>query len=508
MFGLNQKFATALLIPTLLATACAGKEQNLDEGSVNFTVNVLSDDDVRSQITASDNMITSLELYIFDIKSGGLARRVTFSEGEELTAEHLARGREYIVYALANCTCRNNPKRISDMEDVSISPGSLEQISKNGLPMAGISQKFSHESDRTTVDISLERLVSKVFLTMDLSKLKGTFTIKDAALHNTVATISAFAEGSSEETSADGDRATDVDLTRLNGGNSIALIAGENLQGTLLEGNTDPWQKTPENIAGKKDLCTYLSVKGDYYRDGLSIADLCYNMYLGEDCTTNFDLHRNRIYNLTLSLSDESAALASSWKVERGTTLDSREIKLNKQKVSIMQYDSTFLKVICSPSDFDYDIVGGEGFTEANLTCRITPNNMIILKSGTIYKRSVTCRVWVRSWDRRKSAYCDVTVSKKDPSLLTPVKVCVFPKDTVLHVGDTLRPNGCVIYSSGDTIFDNSLMEWFSFYPNKVLDKVDRSNTFRAEQCGVASAYGSLKFNLDMMDSTIVTVIP
>jgi len=503
-------FLLAMTAATLTASACSNKSTEPDNGSILFSFNVMSENEegTRSRITASDETISTLELFIFDVETGGLSRHLSFNSTQGCRADNLVQDREYIVYALANCSPQSYPDRISDMENMVINMLSFEEINSTGLPMAGISGTILHDGSFSEVQIPLERVVSKIIVTLDTSNLKGNFTASNIVLHNVPSSILPFGENSPEDEGIvpEGDNATPVDISRLNGGNSIALIVGENLQSSLLEGNTDPWNKVPENIEEKKNRCTYLSVAGIYENSGLTISDLTYNMYLGEDNVTNFDIRRNRIYDLTLSLSDEGTSLASSWKVGPGNTEDSRTLRFNSDSIGLYMDSIISVSVICEPSPFDYDLIEGDGFKDANLSYRVEENGTITIISGAFNRRQFTGRLWARSWDRRKSAYVDITVKRTEEYNRTPLGVYLVPKDTTVHVGDTVSLRGYVVYGSGDTLLNHSLVDYM-IPSDRVLTKKARSNQVVANNVGYAKPICILKSNYSLMDSCHITVI-
>ncbi len=98
----------------------------------------------------------------------------------------------------------------------------------------------------------------------------------------------------------------------------IPLFMFENKQGKMETANTDQTAKEPPT--GKKDLCTYIEVFADYeYRKELDTDNsspkpsniptvlsgtITYRLYLGEDVESDFNVIRNKHYQLTLNLKD------------------------------------------------------------------------------------------------------------------------------------------------------------------------------------------------------------
>lgn len=510
MYRSNHFFLSAMAATLFATAACSSGTDDPGSGSVLFSFNIEPDSEetARSLADAPDDMISTIEMFIFDTATGGLSKHLEFGTAGVCTADGLVLNREYIVYVMANCHPEEMPDRLSDMDNLSLKLSPADETGGQGIPMTGVSERFRHERDIQPVVISLRRAVSKIVITMDTSRLKGKFTAKSAVLHNAPVRVFPFAETSAAGNGdvADGDSATPADIRRFNDGNSIVLVTGENMQGTLLENNTDPWRKVPENIPSKSGCCTFLTVAGEYEYNGLTISELSFNMFLGEDNTSNFDIRRNRIYNLTLSISDEGAALTSSWKVERGAMKDLREISFDRDSISIRQNSTATLRVLCSPNPFDYDIIEGKGFRDASLRYSLNGDGTVTITSGGITAREATGRILAMSWDKRKSAGCDITVVRFRPEEHIPVGVHLEPKDTTIHVGDTLALRGYITYDSGDTLLDISAFDYLT-QGDKILSKRGRSNLVVAEQPGTASALGILKTDHSLSDNCTVKVI-
>lgn len=94
----------------------------------------------------------------------------------------------------------------------------------------------------------------------------------------------------------------------------------ENMMGTLLPGNDDPWEKSAENLVfGENDIsrrCTYLEIGAvsTYPLKGLA-GNVKYRFFVGKDNVSNFDVCRNSVYDITL-VPDYDNMTRTSWKVD------------------------------------------------------------------------------------------------------------------------------------------------------------------------------------------------
>ena len=90
--------------------------------------------------------------------------------------------------------------------------------------------------------------------------------------------------------------------------NIVPLFMFENLQGEMNSANNDEIKKAPD--AGKEKYCSYIEVIADYLYTPQATGEdqkyisgpIKYRLYLGEDIVKDFNVHRNKHYQVTLSL--------------------------------------------------------------------------------------------------------------------------------------------------------------------------------------------------------------
>ena len=111
---------------------------------------------------------------------------------------------------------------------------------------------------------------------------------------------------------------------------TISLYVPENMQGTLLPGNTSNLLKIPSEVpAQNRSYVSYVEYQGTVSADaGGYSADVTYQFCLGGNATTNFDLQRGRKYNVTLGFSVTNIFAQPAWKVGVSGWSDSRNFKL------------------------------------------------------------------------------------------------------------------------------------------------------------------------------------
>ena len=111
---------------------------------------------------------------------------------------------------------------------------------------------------------------------------------------------------------------------------TVVFYVPENMQGNLLPSNTDPYRKEYDNISdingrSYSDLCTYLEFNARREPTIGYSGSVMYRYYLGADNTSDFNLERNKRYDLTLDFTEEGF-YADSWKVTRGSDWNDKRV--------------------------------------------------------------------------------------------------------------------------------------------------------------------------------------
>lgn len=268
----------------------------------------------KSSLTIGEDAVTDINIVAF--KNGTRVTFVYTTPDSDITLQ-LVKGESYNIYAVANVGAISIPSSESDFLDYSYSIDGAADLN-GGFPMCWKYEGFTAGVLTSPVDIELERLVAKVRLTMPQGEVSG-YSVTSVRLCQAAGVIRPFAEGGSKAESASevcsGDYATPADLATLNGGGSIYFYTLENAQGTLIEGNTNPWNKVPDNMNGKDGVCTYIEITCEHDGSFLLDGTVTYRLYLGADNCSNFDVLRNKNYNLSLSTT-YGGMNEFSWKVD------------------------------------------------------------------------------------------------------------------------------------------------------------------------------------------------
>ncbi len=200
-------------------------------------------------------------------------------------------------------------------------PDSYAQLASMGMPMAGKATIFPaamlvSPSVPLSLTISVSRLLSGISVTVSKADMhlgassgEGLESGK-LAVRQVPKLIRPFAPGGSRALSTDelypGDTDyyifTDANRTDLST-SSITFYVPENCQGTASIHSQD--EKVPGNAGEAASLATYLEYTARKVgtSDGVSSQLVSYKVYLGGNETSDFNLLRNSLYNVGLSLS-------------------------------------------------------------------------------------------------------------------------------------------------------------------------------------------------------------
>lgn len=284
-------------------------------GTAHLNLRVTRNGATKSSISPDEDAIQNVCVMAYRQDDGRLAAMQTKESVGEIDLE-LTSG-YYNIYVTANMGEFDAPVSEADMDEAGHTIRSLDDM-EHALPMCWKGEAGLKAGENTTVYANLSRLVSKTAFKVEMGVLEG-LEITSVRLCQGAGTIRPFMEGGSRildpEEAVDGDYATQDDIRSLMGGETMYFYVTENCQGTLLPENTDPWEKVPESIGEKADLCTYVEMKGRWNDDADYAGEVTYRFYLGEDAAKSFDIRRNSLHNLTLYLEEESFDRIS-WKID------------------------------------------------------------------------------------------------------------------------------------------------------------------------------------------------
>lgn len=283
---------------------------------VEVCFNVSQINSLKSAIAPVEDAVYDMNLYAY---SGGKLAAAEYYCRDMNPSLKLLCGTSYNLYAIANvgqyeppidesqfrAECQFGISRVHDIREL--------------LPMAWMHEDLIVRNPYERINIGFERLVGKVVFSVDKSALKG-LEINYIRMRQSPRTVWPFKyENGSRAVDKsevfDCDYATSVDLDIINSGGQVYFYVLENCQGCLLEGNTDPWAKVPENIQKEAELCTYLEIGATFKNGFFYSGNVKYRLYLGQDSVADFNIMRNTVLNASLYLTDDALGQIS-WRVE------------------------------------------------------------------------------------------------------------------------------------------------------------------------------------------------
>ena len=276
---------------------------------------ISSADRTKSSIYPDENAINDINIYAY--RDGKLVEHV-FKSNPTTVSFELYKGYTYNFYAISNMGQIEMPTDESQVgSEVNLWIATIDDL-EECIPMAWKTTGVSITGSQKAVNVKMERLAARIGFTLDASLVNG-LKITSARICQSASVVRPFESGGSkitcEEESLDGDYATDLDLKNLNDGNTIYFYSLENVQDNLLPQNTDPWQKVPDALGSKAELCTYIEAVGTFEEGFLFKGSVTYRFYLGKDNTSDFSVIRNSDMHVTLTLTGEGLT-EISWKVE------------------------------------------------------------------------------------------------------------------------------------------------------------------------------------------------
>ena len=331
---------TALVVAVLglLGSACTRESISPEEDSsiitsIRFTGIETTTKSVLP--TGIESMVSGIKLAVYD--ETGVLEATTYvesgwSSGISLTLNSAV---AHNVYALVNMGDISVPIEEEELEELEYEIESYEQMSGDGLPMAGSADMAAGD---TECEISVRRLVAKIALTM----VSGDVTpdkISGVCLCNWNHLLTPFAsEGSKADDADDVSSGEEGQWEELSGwdGTELVFYVPENMQGTLLSGNTDATLKTYSSLSeAQAALCTYLEVDVSIDENTTGVyGNLTYRFYLGSNTTDNFDVEGNTLYTLGFSLTWNGQFYEDEWMVNNDDLTDSRSLSLASLSVT------------------------------------------------------------------------------------------------------------------------------------------------------------------------------
>ena len=335
-----------VLLPIVFLPSCQKEEELSPSRESRFSLALEEENgtpETRSILQSADieTKVTSVTLGLY--QGGALVEKEYYGSGFDQMSFPLEDG-AYTAYALVNMGDMREalPEQESALASLTYSiPGYLDAdigIEYRGIPMAGSLTYTVGVSSSGAIPV--RRLLAKV--TAQIS-CEWTGVITSVKVHNLNRTLKPF--GSSAAASAsDILPVYEFQTGGGQGSGTYVFYVPENLQGTV-SGIADSSDKSPEGNATvntRKGLMTYLEtlVTGTSGVEGT----ILYRSFLGDNATSNFDIHRNWRYTWTLRYWPDGR-LHNDWKHENNLTWSEYRYSISPNFLTLYMGETDLVRV-------------------------------------------------------------------------------------------------------------------------------------------------------------------
>jgi hypothetical protein len=291
-----------------------------------------------------EELISDISLMIFD-ESGSAEECIWLDEGESSCKVRLAVNRKYTFCACANFGYQVYADHMDELEEITFRMAYPDEY-REGIPMYAMKEILVTEGSR--IDISLERLMARISIRMDRSRLREDveMNVRSARIGNCPRLVKVFGRSrlrNGDECFPAGFTLNDLQTASLNDSGygslspEVSLYMLENMQGDsdmLLESDSG---KVFEDDDPRKEVCSYIELEIEYMSaDKKSNGKgLIYRFYLGED-RQNFDIERNCHYHITVTPEGDGLG-EDGWRVDKSGIEDIGQ-------VSFASYPSSYIR--------------------------------------------------------------------------------------------------------------------------------------------------------------------
>lgn len=276
-----------------------------------------------------EDKITDISLMIFD-ETGAAEECIWLPSGSNKCSVRLIRNKEYTFCACANFGYHVYADHIDELDEIRFHMAYPDEY-REGMPM------YAHEkvtiTDDPEVTVNLERLMAKISLRMDRSRLSDDveMNVRSVKIGNCPRSVKVF--GQSRVSDGDGCFPTgfirdefesaDLNISAEKGlSKEISLYMLENMQGQMDRHIVSDMDKIFDDYDPRRETCSYIELEMEYLsQEKYSGADgLKYRFYLGED-RNSLDVERNCHYHITV-LPEDDGLSEDSWRVDKSDLHD------------------------------------------------------------------------------------------------------------------------------------------------------------------------------------------
>lgn len=283
---------------------------------------------VRS-MSPDEEKITDISLMIFD-ESGHAEDCIWLTRGSRTCTTDLVIDKKYTFCACANFGYQIYAGHIEELQDIRYHLAYPDEY-REGIPMAAVKEVLITEE--CIVDIDLQRLMAKISLRMDRSRLDRDveMNVRSARIGNCPRYAKPFTASKIEDnddTFPTGYLLNDIQTAELNYNigeglsSEVSLYMLENMQGPADGNITHDSEKVFEQKDKRSEVCSYIEMEIEYLSPEKASGEkgLIYRFYLGED-RNSFDVERNTHYHITVTPENDGLN-DDGWRVDKSGLKD------------------------------------------------------------------------------------------------------------------------------------------------------------------------------------------
>lgn len=283
---------------------------------------------VRS-MSPDEDKITDISLIIFD-ESGQAEDCIWLTRGSRTCTTDLVIDKKYTFCACANFGYQIYASHIEELQDIRYHLAYPDEY-REGIPMAAVKEVLITEE--CIVDIDLQRLMAKISLRMDRSRLDRDveMNVGSARIGNCPRYAKPFTASKIEDnddTFPTGYLLNDIQTAELNYNigeglsSEVSLYMLENMQGPADGNITHDSEKVFEQKDKRSEVCSYIEMEIEYLSPEKASGEkgLIYRFYLGED-RNSFDVERNTHYHITVT-PENNGLNDDGWRVDKSGLKD------------------------------------------------------------------------------------------------------------------------------------------------------------------------------------------
>ena len=278
---------------------------------------------VRSQ-SPDEDRISDISLMIFD-ESGQAEDCLWLTKGSRTCSTNLVTDKKYTFCACANFGYQVYADHIEELQEITYHMAYPDEY-REGVPMAAVEDVLITED--CTVDITLERLMAKISLRMDRSRLDEDveMNVRSVRIGNCPRYVKPFTDSrirNNDDVFPTGFLLNDLQTADLNYNigeglsNEVSLYMFENMQGPADTHLSHDSEKVFDRDDIRSEVSSYIEMEIEYLSTDKASGEkgLIYRFYLGED-RNSFDVIRNTHYHITVTPENDGLK-EDSWRVDK-----------------------------------------------------------------------------------------------------------------------------------------------------------------------------------------------